>query len=94
MVGIIKRIVPPASIKIARLSADVPLMTFPVLLACGPDGTMLLLLGGAGAVALACVGSMIAGIVCLFTPRRTMGLWLVSVPAAVIAVFVAWLRTQ
>lgn len=69
-------------------------MTFPLMLACGPDGTVLILLGGAAAVGLACVGSMIAGIFCLFTPRRTMGMWLVSIPAALIAVFVAWLRTQ
>jgi len=62
-------------------------------LACGPDGSILLLfaaiIGGGG---LLCAGSMVAGIVCLCKTRKTLGLWLIFLPMLLVAAVLGWLQ--
>ena len=63
-------------------------------LACGPDGAMLLILGGMAAGALVLTVSFLAGFVCLFTSKRKLGVWLTSIPAVIGGLIYVWVQQQ
>ena len=53
------------------------------LLACGPSGPLLLLLGGLALGSVILIVSFLVGFLCLFTSRWKLGLWLTALPLTV-----------
>lgn len=67
-------------------------MNISPLLACGPDGSILVLavavVGGGG---LLCLGSFVTGVICLCGSHKTLGLWLVFIPIMIVGALLGWL---
>lgn len=63
-------------------------------MACGPDLTMLLVLGAGALGAFVITVSFLVGFICLFTSKRKLGIWLTLIPAVLFGLAYVWVQSQ